>query len=127
VTRDQIAVEIRATACRLVRDHGLPPGAARQIATRAVLRAAARPVLAGMGATTAPATPAAAVPVAGAPGILADISAAGDDPAVAAARGAVSKWSWVIPVGGLLMSLKRKVSEWRTPTSAAIVGMGRRR
>lgn len=119
MTRDQIRVEIRATACRLERDYSLPPGAARQIATRAVLRAAGTTIPAGLGT--------AAVPVAGAPGILADISAAGDDPAVAAARGAVSKWSWILPVGGLLMSLKRKVSEWRTPTSSAVVRMGRRR
>lgn len=76
-----------------------------------------------LGATTTPAAPAPS----GSPSILADISAAGDDPSVAAARSAVSKWSWVIPVGGLLMSLKQKVSALRSPTSAAMVGMGRRR
>jgi hypothetical protein len=81
-----------------------------------------------LGATTAPATtaPATTAP-AGSPSILSDISAAGDDPSIAAARNVVSKWSWIIPVGGLLMSLKQKVSAFRSPTSAAMVGMGRRR
>ena len=116
MTRDQIAVQIRATACGLTQKHGVPPDVACRMATRAVLRAAGLPVPAGLGAT-APAPPS----------ILADISSAGDDPAVAAARGAVSKWSWLLPVGGLLMSFKRKVSEWRTPTSSAVVRMGRHR
>lgn len=60
--------------------------------------------------------------------ILANVSSAGDDPTVAAARSAVSKWSWLIPVGGLIMSAKRKISDLRsTPTSAAIVKVRRPR
>jgi hypothetical protein len=115
-----MAAAVRSTACTLVRKHGIPPGIACKMAARAVLRARGLPIPAGLGATPPP-------PPSGAPDVLAQINAAGDDPAVVAARGAVSKWSWLIPVGGLLMSLKRKVSEWRTPTSAAIVGAGRRR
>jgi hypothetical protein len=62
------------------------------------------------------------------PSILANVAAAGDDPTVAAARSAVSKWSWLIPVGGLLMSAKRKVSAWRSsPTDAALVKLRRPR
>jgi len=59
------------------------------------------------------------------PSIMANIAAAGDDPSVTAARNIVSKWSFVIPVFGLLMSAKRKVAEWKTPASSAVVGRGR--
>ncbi len=59
--------------------------------------------------------------------ILANISAAGDDPTVTDARNIVSKWSWLIPVGGLLMNLKNKITGGGSPTAAAMVGSGRRR
>jgi hypothetical protein len=122
MTKDQVVAEVRTTACRLVRQHGIPPDVACRMAARAVLRAAGLPVPSGLGTTTA-SSPAPS----GSPSILADISAAGDDPSIAAARSAVSKWSWVIPVGGLLMSLKQKVSALRSPTSVAMVGSGGRR
>lgn len=56
--------------------------------------------------------------------ILANVAAAGDDPSVAAVRNVVSKWSFVIPVVGLLMSAKRKFTGG-SPTAAAIVGRHR--
>lgn len=121
MTKEEIVRQINETATRIHLERGIPCRAACQIATRAVLRAAGLPIHAGLGATTAPATST------GAPAILADISAAGDDPAVVAARGAVSKWSWLIPVGGLLMSAKNKISAWRSPVAAAMVGSGRHR
>ena len=123
MTKDQMATEVRTAACKLVRQHGVPPDVACRMAARAVLRAAGMPVPAGLGATATTPTAAAS----GSPAILADINAAGDNPEVTAARNVVSKWSWLIPVGGLLMSLKQKVSAWRSPTAAAMVGMGRRR
>jgi hypothetical protein len=61
---------------------------------------------------TPAATPAAA-PAAGTPAILSDISAAGNNPNVVAMQNIVSKWSWLIPVGGLLMSAKSKISDWK--------------
>lgn len=42
--------------------------------------------------------------------VLASVAAAGDDPSVTAARNIVAKWSWLIPVGGLLMNAKSKVA-----------------
>ncbi len=111
---------------------GLAPARAAAIVQRSVdrmatccgsCRAGSR-CASGLGATTVPTAP---VAVAGAPGILADVAAAGDDPSVAAARNIVSKWSWLIPVGGLLMSAKNKISAWRSPASEAIVGARRRR
>lgn len=60
--------------------------------------------------------------------LLANVAAAGDDPTISAVRNVVSKWSWLIPVTGLLMSAKRKISELRgSPTSAAIVKVRRPR
>jgi hypothetical protein len=78
-----------------------PPG-------RTPLEAQNQILAAQLGATTAAPTVAAAAP--GSPSILTEISSAGDDPGVTAARNIVSKWSWLIPVGGLLMSAKSKVS-----------------
>lgn len=68
----------------------------------------------------------ATAPAPATPAILAQISAAGNDPSVTAARDIVGKWSWLIPVGGLLMNMKRKVSELRSPASASMVSMRRR-
>ena len=64
------------------------------------------------------------------PQILADVAAAGDDPTVTAARNIVSKWSWLIPVGGLLMNAKNKVSSMISggnDPAKAIARNGRRR
>jgi hypothetical protein len=57
--------------------------------------------------------PAATTPVTGTPPIIATLDTAGDNPTVAAMRDLVGKWSWVIPVGGLLMSAKSKFTDWR--------------
>lgn len=61
--------------------------------------------------------------------VIASVAAAGDDPNVAAARNIVSKWSWLIPVGGLLMSAKRKVSSFmgRNDPALTVARAGRRR
>lgn len=125
MTRHEVAKEVHRVAVNLAHRHGIPPGIARRMAVRAALRARGLPIPAGLGAMTPPVSTG-PMPT-GAPAILADISAAGDDPSIVAARGAVSKWSWLIPVGGLLMNMKRKVSEWRSPTAAAMVGTGRHR
>jgi hypothetical protein len=83
--------------------------------------------------TPAPSTPAPQYPTAppssGTPQVLASIAAAGDDPSIAAARNIVSKWSWLIPVGGLLMSAKSKISSALgkgDPALAVAKGMRRR-
>lgn len=79
----------------------------------------------GVGATA----PVVAAP-SGSPAILADISAAGNDPTVSAARDIVGKWSWLIPVGGLLMSAKSKISSvisGRNDPSMSIARAGRGR
>lgn len=84
---------------------------------------------AGVGATIVPTGPIAiktgeTVSDQAPPSILANVAAAGDDPTVAAARNVVSKWSFVIPVFGLLMSAKRKLTGG-SPTEAAVVGRRR--
>ncbi len=119
MTKEEIAKEVRAAACKLVRQHGIPPSVACKMAARAALRAKGLPIPHGLGADTIPTSP-------GAPAILSNVAAAGDDPTVVAARNAVTKWSFLIPIGGLLMSAKSKIAAWRTPTSAAIVGSRRR-
>jgi hypothetical protein len=119
VTKQEIAAQIRATTLGLVQNRGISPEYAGRIAGRAALRAAGLPIPAGLSDATTPTTPAAAP---AAPAILADISAAGSSATVSTARDIVNKWSWILPVGGILMSLKQKVSSFRSPTSAAIVG-----
>jgi len=83
----------------------------------------------GLGAAQSPLLQAAPTPptaaVAGAPGIVADLSAAGDSPAVSSARDLVSKWSWLIPVCGLIMSAKDKAKSFISG-SQTTVGKGRR-
>jgi len=69
--------------------------------------------LAPLSTTTGGLAPTTASPVAGAPPIISTIDAAGNNPSVAAMRDLVGKWSWVIPVGGLLMSAKSKFTDWR--------------
>ena len=108
-----------AVRARLVAQ-GVSPDRAAAIVSRATVRAAGRHSGLGAccqscqcgGSCLGQATPAAVAPAAGAPQILADISAAGSNPNVVAMQNIVSKWSWLIPVGGLLMSAKSKVSSW---------------
>lgn len=128
MTREEIAIEIQIVARKISRERGIPLRVARGLAVRAAARAGRLPTSHGLGADVIPTRPVAiAETPPGAPAILANISAAGDDPSVVAARNAVSKWSWLIPVGGLVMSAKNKISAWRSPLSAAVVGSGRRR
>lgn len=111
--RHEIAAEIHRVAVGIQRARGIPHRAAMRIATRAALRVGGATVQAGLGIDTAPS---------GVPQILTDINAAGQDSRVIAARQAVSNWSWLIPVGGLLMSLKRKISAG-SPQAAAFKGV----
>lgn len=80
----------------------------------------------GLGAAQSPLMQAAPTPptspIAGAPGILADLSAAGDTPAVSSARDVVSKWSWLIPVGGLIMSAKEKARSFISGSNTTVGG-----
>jgi hypothetical protein len=83
----------------------------------------------GLGATAPPiATPSAIT--AGTPQLISTIDTAGDNPTVAAVRDIVGKWSWLIPVGGLLMSAKSKVTAWHAaktdPAYAASKSLRRR-
>ena len=131
LTADQTSAAA-AVRARLVAQ-GVDPARAAVIVSRATARAAER-CSAGLSACcpscqcggsclgqTVPVTlPAqlapASVPVsapAGAPAILATIDTAGNNPTVVAMQAAVSKWSWLIPVGGLLMSAKSKFTDWR--------------
>lgn len=131
MTKNQIDLEVRVTACKLIREHGVPPPVAYRMASSAARRVSGS-FRSGLGAEVIPTKPIAiltgeTVDDRAPASILANVAAAGDDPTVAAARSAVSKWSWLIPVGGLIMSAKNKISALRSPTSAAIVGMGRRR
>jgi hypothetical protein len=151
MTKEEIVTEVRAVARKLVQQHGLRPSVAHKMAVRAALRVHGRS--AGMGISevkselvqstvqsvgpkiqqtlvqnvipTKPVAIADTPP--GTPAILANVAAAGDDPSVAAARNIVSKWSFLIPIGGLLMSAKNKISAMRSPISASMVGAGRRR
>ncbi len=62
--------------------------------------------------------------------VLSQISSAGADPTVSAARDIVGKWSWLIPVFGVLSSAKQKLTSWRgsktDPTYSIAKGMRRR-
>lgn len=85
----------------------------------------------GVGATTVPTGPVAiktgeTVSDQAPPSILANVAAAGDDPTIAAARNVVSKWSFVIPVFGLVMSLKDKIVGKGADVASVTAG-GRRR
>lgn len=134
MTRQEIEIEVRMTARKISRERGIPPDVAYRMAYRAACRARGTP--AGMGISEVksnlvmnviPNKPVAIADTpSGAPAILANVAAAGDDPSVVAARNAVSKWSFLIPIGGLIMSAKNKISAWRSPVSAAMVGSRRR-
>lgn len=137
MTKQEIVAEIRATAQKLTRDHGIRPSVAHKMAFRAAMRVRAKSLPGGMGISevnqplvqnVVPTKPVAIADTPpGTPAILANVAAAGDDPSVAAARNIVSKWSFLIPIGGLLMSAKNKISSMRSPISASMVGAGRRR
>lgn len=117
------AATVRA---RLI-SQGVSPVRADAIVGRATSRVAERSGLGAcatscccdgscLGDTTtaaAPTTAPASAPASGTPQILSALSTAGNDPTVVAMQNIVSKWSWVIPVGGLLMSAKSKFTDWR--------------
>lgn len=118
----EIAVEVHRVANLIQRVRGIPHRAAMAIAQRAARRAgrATATVAVGLGVEAD----------ARVPKILTDINAAGQDARVVAARQAVSSWSWLIPVGGLLMSLKNKISGGgasKAAFSSVEKSMGRRR
>lgn len=126
LTSDQTSAAIAVQDSLVAR--GVDPARAAVIVSRATARAAERHS-AGLGACcpncqcsgsclgqAAPAAPSASPAMStasGTPQILSEISAAGSSPSVVAMQSIVSKWSWLIPVGGLLMSAKSKISDWR--------------
>ena len=106
---------------------------------QAVLRAADRVAPGGMGSCgtnccccrgSGVGDTAAAAPAGSTPAILAQISAAGSDPTVSSMRDIVGKWSWLIPVGGLLMNVKSKIGSaisGKNDPSLSIARAGRSR
>ncbi len=122
MTKTEIEVEVRLAARKIAREQGISHARAYSMASRAARRA--RGLSHGLGADVIPTKPVAIADTSSK--ILASVNAAGDDPTVAATRDAVSKWSWIIPVGSLLMNLKNKITG-SSAADAALVGSGRRR
>jgi len=111
--------DIQAVAQKISQERGIPLAQACRLACRAAARVVTK--TSGLGQTTAPAAPTASTPAPASAssdgGIVSEITAAGQNPQVMAAKNLYTTWSWTIPVVGLILSAKQKFSAWRDSKS----------